>query len=92
VQRAEALTKWQRVEIGATRIFQRIRLPTNQKYFLLTVTIAVACGLAAVSYHVLIKLISANLIERAIALKGKSRIIWMIAVPIHGDTAAEQVS
>ena len=72
VERADFIKRWQRVELNATRIFQRLRLPTNQKYFVLTITIAIACGLVAVSYHLLIKLISANLIERAIAIQGPS--------------------
>src|SRR5215471_18442610 len=88
VERAEIIKKWQRVELGATRIFQRLRLPANQKYFLLTVTIAVACGLMAVSYHLLIKLISANLIERAMALQGSSRTVWMLIIPPAGGLAA----
>ncbi|HYV04651.1 MAG TPA: hypothetical protein VFB82_08705, partial [Blastocatellia bacterium] len=78
MQQAELTKRWYRVEMGATRIFQRLRLPSNQKYFVLTVTIAIACGLVAVSYHVLIKLISANLIERAIAIQGPSRAAWML--------------
>ena len=74
--------------MGATRIFQRVRLPSNQKYFVLTVTIAIACGLVAVSYHLLIKLISANLIERAIAIQGPSRVPWMLIIPTAGGLAA----
>jgi CIC family chloride channel protein len=88
VQQAELIRKWHRVELGATRLFQRLRLPANQKYFILTVTIAVACGLVAVSYHLLIRLLSANLIERAIALQGPSRIIWMLVIPTAGGLAA----
>ena len=75
VEQAERIRKWHRVELNATRIFQRLRLPTNQKYFVLTITIAIACGLVAVSYHVLIKLISASLIERAIAIQGQAGLL-----------------
>lgn len=88
VEQAAIIKRWQRVEIGATRIFQRLRLPNNQKYFVLTITIAIACGLVAVSYHLLIKLISANLIERAIAIEGPSRTIWILIVPTVGGLAA----
>jgi CIC family chloride channel protein len=88
VEQAELIKKWHRVELGATRIFQRLRLPANQKYFVLTVTIAIACGLVAVSYHMLIKLISANLIERVIALQGPTRVAWMLIVPTAGGLAA----
>src|SRR5437667_6116079 len=88
VERPEIIRKWQTVELNATRIFQRLRLPANQKYFVLTVTIAVACGLVAVSYHWLIRLISANLIERAIASQGRSHALWMLMVPPGGGLAA----
>src|SRR5258708_14358845 len=88
VERPEIIRKWRSVELNATRIFQRLRLPTNQKYFVLTVTIAVACGLVAVSYHWLIRLISANLIERAIAGQGRSHSLWMLIVPTGGGLAA----
>ena len=70
MEQAERIRKWHLVELYATRIFQRLRLPNNQKYFVLTITIAIACGLVAVTYHLLIKLVSANLIERAMAIQG----------------------
>lgn len=88
MERTEFKNKWQRVELNATRVFQRLRLPTNQKYFVLTITIAIACGLVAVSYHLLIKLISANLIERALAIQGPSRAAWILIVPTAGGLAA----
>jgi chloride channel protein, CIC family len=88
VQQAALTKKWDRIELVATRIFQRLRLPTNQKYFILTITIAVACGLMAVSYHQLIKLISSNLIDRVIAMHGPGRIIWTVVVPTAGGLAA----
>jgi chloride channel protein, CIC family len=88
VEQAELIKRWRSVELNATRIFHRLRLPTNQKYFVLTVTIAVACGLVAVSYHLLIKLISANLIDRAIASQGRSHALWMLLVPTAGGLAA----
>ena len=88
VEQAEHIKTWRSVERNATRVFQRLRLPTNQKYFVLTVTIAIACGLVAVSYHLLIKLISANLIERAIASQGRGHAVWMLVVPTAGGLAA----
>jgi CIC family chloride channel protein len=88
VERAVLLDKWHRIELGATRVFQRLRLPANQKYFILTITIAVACGLVAVSYHQLINLFTTNLIGRAMAMEGPGRIVWMLAVPTAGGLAA----
>lgn len=88
MEQSPLIKRWHRIEIGATRVFQRLRLPTNQKYFVLTITIAVACGLVAVSYHLLIKLISHNLIERVIGIQGPSRVAWMVIVPTVGGLAA----
>ena len=88
MQQVQPLSRWHRIELLATRLFQRLRLPTNQKYFVLTITIAVACGLVAVSYHALIRFITANLIERAMALSGPSRVVWMLIIPIAGGLAA----
>ena len=84
MERAERATKWYQVELGATRLFQRIRLPANQKYFILTVTIAIACGLVAVMYHKLIRLASVNMIERALAVQGPGRVFWIFSVCIGG--------
>ena len=88
MQQVQPLSRWHRIELGATRFFQRLRLPANQKYFVLTITIAVACGLVAVSYHFLIRLISANLIERAMSASGPSRVVWMLVIPTAGGLAA----
>jgi chloride channel protein, CIC family len=88
VQQTEREKKWYKIELGATRIFQRIHLPPNQKYFILTVTIAIACGLIAVTYHLLIKLISENVINRAIAIQGPSRAFWILVVPTAGGLLA----
>lgn len=88
MQQAELSRRWHRVELAATRIFQRLRLPTNQKYFILTITIAVSCGLMAVSYHLLIKVMTANLIDRAIAAQGATGIAWLMIVPTVGGLVA----
>jgi CIC family chloride channel protein len=42
----------------------------------------------AVSYHFLIRLISANLIERAMVMSGPSRVVWMLVIPTAGGLAA----
>jgi CIC family chloride channel protein len=88
VQQSERTKKWYRIELGATRIFQRIHLPPNQKNFILTVIIAIACGLTAVTYHLLIKLVSATVIDRVIAIEGPSRSVWIMVVPTVGGLVA----
>jgi chloride channel protein, CIC family len=88
VQASERQKKWYRIELSATRLFQKIHLPANQKYFILTVTIAIACGLIAVIYHLLLKLVSELVINRAIAAQGPSRIFWILSVPTVGGLLA----
>jgi CIC family chloride channel protein len=88
VQEAQLIKRWHRVELLATRVFQRLRLPANQKYFILTIAIAVACGLLAVSYHLLIRMISDGVINRALAIEGPSRVLWIILVPTLGGLLA----
>ncbi|MBI3653261.1 MAG: chloride channel protein [Acidobacteria bacterium] len=88
MQQSERTKKWYKIELGATRIFQRIHLPPNQKNFILTVIIAIACGLMAVTYHLLIKLVSANVIDRVMAIEGSSRPFWMMVVPTLGGLVA----
>lgn len=88
MENASQLTKWQRVEVAATRVFQSLRLPANQKYFVLTVTISVACGLIAVLYHLLIRLVTTNLIQRALALQGTTRVFWILLTTTSGGLVA----
>lgn len=88
MQASERQKKWYKIELGATRLFQKIHLPANQKYFILTVTIAIACGLIAVIYHLLLRLVSDLVINRAIAVQGGSRALWILVVPTAGGLLA----
>jgi chloride channel protein, CIC family len=88
VQQTERQKKWYRIELGATRLFQKIHLPANQKYFILTITIAIACGLIAVVYHLLIKLVSDLVINRVTAIQGSSKSFWILLVPTAGGLLA----
>src|SRR5262245_16956019 len=87
-QASEQVKKRNQIEVSATRIFQRLHLPANQKYFLLTLTIAIACGVTAVLYHLLIRFISTNLIQRAFTYQGTARVFWVFGVTIGGGMVA----
>jgi CIC family chloride channel protein len=87
-QASEQVKKRNQIEVSATRIFQRLHLPANQKYFLLTLTIAVACGVTAVLYHMLIRFLSTNLIQRAFTYQSTARVIWVFGVTIGGGLVA----
>lgn len=56
----------------------------SQRLFLLTALIGASCGLAAVAFHLLIRLLEKNLIERALGAPGASWIAWTIAMPTLG--------
>jgi chloride channel protein, CIC family len=56
----------------------------RQRLFLLTALIGVCCGLAAVAFHLLIRLLEMDLIERALAAPGRSWIAWTIFTPVLG--------
>lgn len=88
MQASERQKKWYKIQLGATRLFQKIHLPANQKYFILTVTIAIACGLIAVVYHLLLKLVSDLLINRVTAFHGTPKGIWILIVPTAGGLFA----
>ena len=76
--------------MGHVRRLYALRLriwiaPTeSQRLFLLTAVIGVACGLAAVGFHLLIRLLESQLIDRAIAAPGKTWIAWTIVTPTVG--------
>jgi CIC family chloride channel protein len=55
--------------------------------FALTIAVGVACGLAAVAFHLAIRLLEAQLIDRAMVAPGRSWIFWTIATPVLGAAA-----
>jgi CIC family chloride channel protein len=59
-----------------------------QRLFVLTAVIGALCGLAAVSFHLLIQLLESSLIERALSAPGDSWMAWTIVTPILGGLAA----
>lgn len=59
--------------------------PTQaQRLFALTVTIGVVCGLAAVAFHVSLRVASAFAIDRALSAPGVSWIVLTLLVPTVG--------
>ncbi len=62
----------------------RIAPTEPQRIFILTLVIGVVCGLVAVGYHEAIRLVSHQLIDRALNARGWSWIPWTIATPALG--------
>jgi CIC family chloride channel protein len=62
--------------------------PTEaQRLFALTVIIGLACGLAAVAFHLAIELADRLLIDRALSAPGHTWIAWTIVTPALGGIA-----
>ena len=59
----------------------------SQRLFALTIVVGIACGLAAVAFHLAIRLVEAQLIERAMGAPGGSWMFWTIATPTLGAAA-----
>jgi chloride channel protein, CIC family len=84
-------TWWRRVRV-ALRLrnlyFLRAEIkfaPTEaQRLFVLTLIIGVACGFAAVAFHLAITLGQHLLIDRAMAARGRTWIAWTLVTPTVG--------
>jgi CIC family chloride channel protein len=66
------------------RLELRLAPSETQRLFLLTIGIGVACGLAAVFFHLSIEAVEARLIGRAAAGGGRSYLGWLLVTPILG--------
>jgi CIC family chloride channel protein len=70
-----------------TRALRKVlRLVPDERHrlFWLTIVIGGVCGLAAVAFHSAIRVASAALIERGLAVRGPGWMVWAIVVPTAG--------
>ncbi len=70
--------------VYALRLELRIVPTEPQRLFALTMVIGLTCGLAAVAFHLSIRLLEMNLIARAMAAPGNSWMGWTIVTPTIG--------
>src|SRR5919205_292458 len=92
LRRLEALwrlwrVRWARAQMPALRLFVRLVPAERQRVFALTVTVGVLCGLAAVAFHLTIRLLEANLVARAMSAPGHAWVAWTILTPTLGGLA-----
>jgi chloride channel protein, CIC family len=80
--------KWYRLQIRARRAFNRIPLRENQKIYILTLLIGGLCGLAAVSFHLLLDFFQSHVIYAAAATAHWWRIPALIIIPVVGGLIA----
>ncbi len=84
---ARVSTLWPRNETASIKLlsfYYRLVPAENQRLFVLTVIIGAVCGLAAVAFHLTIKMLEGYLINRAFAADFPSSVGWMIACPTLG--------
>src|SRR5215475_7214656 len=80
--------KWYRLQIRARRAFNRIPLQENQKIYILTLLIGGLCGLAAVSFHLLLDFFQTRIIYAAASSRHWWRIPAFIIIPGIGGLLA----
>jgi CIC family chloride channel protein len=56
----------------------------SQRLFALTIAVGIACGFAAVAFHLAIRMVESQLIDPAMAAPGRSWMFWTIATPTAG--------
>lgn len=76
--------RWRRANVLVLRLFLRLLPSERQRVFALTILIGVLCGLAAVAFHLSIKLAESYLIRRAVSAQGHSWLWWTILTPTLG--------
>ena len=76
-----SLRRWRAI---ALRAELRIAPTEPQRLFVLTLVIGVACGLAAVGYHEAIFVTSRRLVDHALAMPGRSWMLWTVLAPAAG--------
>src|SRR5947207_13785266 len=91
-RRLEALwrlwrVRWARAQMRALRLFVRLVPTERQRVFALTILAGVLCGLAAVAFHLTIRMLEANLVGRAMDAPGHSWVAWTILTPTLGGLA-----
>ncbi|MFN7946027.1 MAG: chloride channel protein [Blastocatellia bacterium] len=79
---------WPRLQVAARRLFNRLPLRERQKIYLLTLLIGGLCGLAAVSFHLLLDFFQAHFIYAAAAVEHWWRWLLVILVPALGGLIA----
>lgn len=77
-------SRFQFGSIKLLRIYNKAIPSENQRLFVLTLIIGAVCGLAAVAFHLAIKLLGGFLVDRALATSYPSSILWIIFTPTLG--------
>lgn len=81
-------SRWYRIQVRARRLFNRVPLTEQQKIYVITLLIGGICGLAAVSFHLLLDFFQKSIIYRAAAVPSWWRIPLVLLIPTAGGLIA----
>jgi CIC family chloride channel protein len=73
--------------MSALRLFVRLVPAERRRVFALTILVGVLCGLAAVAFHLSIRLLETSLVARAMNAPGHAWVFWTILTPTLGGLA-----
>jgi CIC family chloride channel protein len=73
-----------RTSRAALRLSLRLAPTERQRVFVLTILVGVSCGLAAVLFHLSIRLAEHALIDRALRAPGWTAVAWTVVTPALG--------
>jgi len=65
---------WEKARIAALRLLLRVAPSERQRVFALTILVGVLCGLAAVAFHLTIRVVEGLLIDRALSASAPKRV------------------
>ena len=72
----------------ALRVEFRVAPTESQRLFALTIVIGILCGFAAVAFHFAISFGERVLFDRAMAMPGRSWMVWAVLTPAIGGVVA----
>lgn len=81
-------SRWFSFQVKAHRLFNRIPLQEHQKIYVLTLLIGALCGLAAVSFHLLLDFFQEHIIYRVAAIQQWWMIPLVLLIPAAGGLVA----
>lgn len=77
-------TRWRKLNLTLLRLFLRVVPSENSRVFAVALMAGALCGLAAVSFHLVIIWAESHLIEHAFTATGKWWVWWTIFIPTAG--------
>src|SRR5947209_8658415 len=80
--------KWNELQVKARRLFVNVPITEHQKLFFLTLLIGALCGLAAVTFHLLLDFFQDHIIYRAAEVTHWWRIPLLLFIPAIGGLVA----